>query len=148
MFNLSTRFIFNDGEKKTDTLTLIFYPFKKSTFDLYEDDGLTRQYKTGAFAKMLIEVEGSGNKTKIAINAVRGTFTGINKKRVYLLDIHQSMAPKSVVLNGSQLKQYKTSGQFNKAADGYYFDKDDKTGTLHVKTQYLSTAEKQLIFII
>jgi len=134
-----------DGEKKTDTLTLALYPHLKSTFDLYEDDGLTRQYKTGAFAKTLIELDASANDTKITINAARGTYTGANKNRVYLLDVHQSVAPKSVVLNNTKLKRQKTKLQFEKATDGYYFDSNDKSGTLHIKTNYLSTSVNQTI---
>jgi len=134
-----------DGEKKTDTLTLALYPFMKSTFDLYEDDGLTRQYKTGAFAKTLIELDGSTTNTRITINAAQGSYNGINKNRVYLLAIHQSVAPKSVALNGAKLKRHTTKQQFEKAINGYYFDNTDKTGTLHIKTNYLSTSLRQLI---
>lgn len=131
-----------DGEKKTDTLTLAIYPYQKSTFDLYEDDGLTRQYKTGAFAKTLISVDVTQN-VNIEIDAARGNYSGMNKERVYLLDVHQSQAPKTVSLNNQKLKSFKSEQQFNKAQTGYYFDKDDKNGTVHIKTGYLSTSVKQ-----
>ena len=137
-----------DGEKNTDTLTLALYPFKKSTFDLYEDDGLTRQYKTGAFAKTLIEVDGSLDNTTIAINAVKGTFSGMNKNRVYLLEIHRPKAPKAVILNNVKLKIFEDKQKFEKAGSGYYFDKIDKIGILYIKTAYLSTSVKQVITLV
>ena len=137
-----------DGEKKTDTLTLVLYPFKKSLFELYEDDGLTRQYKTGAFAKTLIEVDANTKKTSIAIKAAKGEYNGMNKNRVYLLDIHQQEAPKSVTLKGAKLTKYNQKQQFEKAVTGYYFDKALNTGTLHIKTGYLSTSTEQAIKLI
>jgi alpha-glucosidase (family GH31 glycosyl hydrolase) len=133
-----------DSEKKTDTLTLAIYPYQKSTFDLYEDDGLTRQYKTGAFSKTLIAVD-AGHDVSIDINAARGDYNGMNKERVYLLDIHQTTVPKMVSVNNKKLKAFKTRQQFDKAKTGYYFDQNDKAGTVHIKTNYLSTLVKQTL---
>ena len=48
-----------DGEKPKDPVTLDVYPFGKSSFILYEDDGLTQEYRAGAFARTLIEVDGA-----------------------------------------------------------------------------------------
>ncbi|MDP9078487.1 MAG: DUF5110 domain-containing protein [Bacteroidota bacterium] len=135
-----------DGEKKTDSLTLNIYPFQKSSFNLYEDDGLTREYKTGAFAKTLIEVDGTKN-VSVKINAAKGDFKGRNKTRVYLLEIHQGKAPLSVSLNDLKLKAFTNKEQFDRAKTGYYFDKDDRNGTVHIKTNYLSTSAGQLVLI-
>jgi alpha-glucosidase len=49
--------MYYDGERPADTLTLDIYPAGSSAFDLYEDDGLTRDYRKGAFAKTLISVK-------------------------------------------------------------------------------------------
>ena len=38
------------GEKPADVLTLDLYPYGNTSFNLYEDDGLTRDYKKGEFA--------------------------------------------------------------------------------------------------
>jgi alpha-glucosidase (family GH31 glycosyl hydrolase) len=133
-----------DSEKKTDTLTLAIYPYQKSAFDLYEDDGLTRQYKTGAFTKTLISVDAT-HDVSININAARGSYNGMNKGRVYLLAIHQTEAPKAVNVNNQKLKTFKNQQQFDKAKTGYYFDKNDKAGTIHIKTDYLSTSAKQTV---
>jgi alpha-glucosidase (family GH31 glycosyl hydrolase) len=133
-----------DGEKRTDTLTLAIYPYLKSAFELYEDDGLTRQYKTGAFAKTLIAVDAT-HDVSISIDAARGSYNGMNKERVYLLDIHQTEAPKAVNVNNQRLKAFKNQQQFGKAKTGYYFDKNDKAGTVHIKTGYLSTSVKQVV---
>ncbi|HEY9261039.1 DUF5110 domain-containing protein, partial [Chitinophaga sp.] len=135
-----------DGEKKTDTLTLDIYPFQHSSFDLYEDDGLTRAYKTGGFSKTLIEVDATKG-VQLKINAARGDFEGRLKERIYLLDIHQAAKPKKVTVNGQAVKIYADQSAFNKAATGCYFSATDKKGTLHIKTSWLSTATAQEVSV-
>ena len=46
-----------DGQKPTDPITFDVYPSGKSSFTMYEDDGSTQKYRTGAFAKTVIEME-------------------------------------------------------------------------------------------
>ena len=41
-------------KRAADTLTLDIYPAGQSNFTLYEDDGLTREHRKGAFAKQLL----------------------------------------------------------------------------------------------
>ncbi|KIO78111.1 glycoside hydrolase [Pedobacter lusitanus] len=135
-----------DGEKKTDSLTLDIYPFQKSAFDLYEDDGLTREHRNGAFAKTLLEVDATKGVT-VKINAARGDFKGRNMNRVYLIDIHQTSSPEKVTVNGKSVKGYKNKESFDKALTGYYFDPNDKTGTVHIKTATLSTSVTQQVFL-
>jgi len=47
----------HDREKPKDPVTFDIYPFGKSSFRLYEDDGLTQEYRKGEFATTLVEVE-------------------------------------------------------------------------------------------
>ncbi len=136
-----------DGEKKTDSLTFEIYPYKKSSFDLYEDDGLTREHRKGAFTKTLIEVD-AGKDIAIKINAGRGNFKGRHTTRVYLVDLHSKTAPKAVQLNGGGLKICSSQLQFEKAKSGYYFDANEKEGIIHIKTNYLSTAKAQQLKIV
>lgn len=127
-----------DGEKKTDSLTLDIYPSGSSSFEMYEDDGLTREHRNGTFAKTLIEVD-AAKDVIIKINAAKGDYKGKNAERVYLLDIHQATAPKDVTVNGQKLKVYSNLKKFNKAKTGYFFDATEKMGVTHIKTAYLST---------
>lgn len=136
-----------DGEKKTDTLTLDIYPAGKSSFDLYEDDGLTRAYKTGAFAQTLLEVDATKG-IQVKINAARGTFDGMHAKRIYLLDIHQPVKPKKVTVNGQSVKIFTDQQSFDKAATGCYFNATEKKGILHIKTNWLSTAATQEVNVL
>ncbi|SDS22135.1 Alpha-glucosidase, glycosyl hydrolase family GH31 [Mucilaginibacter mallensis] len=135
-----------DGEKRADSLTLEIYPYKKSSFNLYEDDGLTRDYREGAFAKTLIEVA-AANDVQVSIHAAVGNYAGKYLQRVYVLDVHQAAAPKSVAVNGAPVKIYASADEFNRAKTGCYFDAGDKKGTVHIKTSWLKTDKDQLIKI-
>jgi alpha-glucosidase len=136
-----------DGEKKADTLTLDIYPYKYSSFDLYEDDGLTREYRKGAFAKTLIECT-AGKDVQVVIHPANGNYKGKYRERVYLVNIHQTAAPKKVVVNGKELKVYASLEQFNQAKTGFYFNANDKKGTAGIKTNYLPTDKAQTIDVI
>ncbi|WP_461451433.1 glycoside hydrolase family 31 protein [Mucilaginibacter sp.] len=135
-----------DAEKRADSLTLDIYPYKKSTFNLYEDDGITRDYRKGAFAKTLIEVQ-AGNGVQVNIHAAVGDYKGKYTKRIYLVDIHQNLAPKTVMVNGSGLKMYASLSDFKNAKTGCYFDANEETGVLHIKTAYLKTDKDQVVSI-
>jgi len=136
-----------DRQRKADSLTLDIYPYKSSSFDLYEDDGISHDYRKGGFAKTLITVRADKN-TEITIQAAVGSYTGKYLKRVYLLNIRQAARPKKVMVAGEGLIVYTSVSQFNKAKTGCYFDAGEKSGTLHIKTSYLVTTDPQLIRIL
>jgi alpha-glucosidase (family GH31 glycosyl hydrolase) len=133
-----------DGEKKTDTMRLDIYPCQRSSFDLYEDDGLTRQYQSGAFAKTLIEVNAQSNIV-IKINAARGHYQGQNAARVYLIDIHRNKYAQMIAINNRKIPSFADKRQFDQARTGYFFDANEKGGIIHIKTPYLSTSKSQII---
>jgi alpha-glucosidase len=135
-----------DGEKKIDSLTLDIYPYKKSSFNLYEDDGKTTDYKKGSSAKTLIQVSDDKNLL-VTINAAKGIYDGKLASRVYLLSVHGNYSPSQVIVNKIKLKAYKTLAQFSKAKTGYYFDPQEMHGIIHVKTGYLATNTNQVVII-
>lgn len=132
-----------DGQRPADTLTLDIYPFGHSTFDLYEDDGVTRAHRQGAFAKTLIESTLTDKGLHIVVRAARGSYQGKYDKRAYLLDVHRPRAFHRVLLNGKPIRIYKTLSDWDQAAQGCYFDPQDREGILHIKTEYLSTDQDQ-----
>jgi alpha-glucosidase len=135
-----------DGEKRADTLTLDVYPFGHSAFHLYEDDGLTRQYRNGAFARTTIEADSDAGKgLRVTIRPAIGTYAGKYLKRVYLLDIHRRNAPGKVWINGVPVSISATADAFHAARVAAWFDGNEKSGVLHVKTGWLSTNTLQVI---
>lgn len=135
-----------DGEKKTDSLTLVIYPEGRSSFNLYEDDGKTRDFEKGASANTLIGVV-KGKTTTVIINAAKGQYKGQPKSRVYLLEVHNNTAPAQVLVNGLKLKVYADPAQFAAAKTGCYFNAGEKQGTIHIKTSYLPVTAGQKIII-
>ena len=136
-----------DGEKKADSLTLDIYPYLKSSFNLYEDDGITREHRTGAFAKTLIEVNAGRGDVSVKIHAAIGNYKGKYLQRVYLVEIHQQKAPKEITMDGRKLSLFNSKEEFSMAKSGCYFDGLDRKGVIHIKTGYQSTAKNLDVLI-
>ncbi|MEO7210392.1 MAG: TIM-barrel domain-containing protein, partial [Chitinophagaceae bacterium] len=136
-----------DGERKADTLTLKIFPYKKSSFELYEDDGITREHRYGAYAKTRIEVNAEKN-ISVIINAATGSYTGMYSKRVYLVEMHVSV-PLGVSLNNTSIQKYLTRDALDNATiPGYFYDNQKEGGTLCIITPYLSTSQKQTMEVL
>ncbi|MFO7674217.1 MAG: glycoside hydrolase family 31 protein [Lutibacter sp.] len=119
------------GAMKNTPMILEFFPslHKPSSFELYEDDGETNNYKEGKFVKTNIESNSTSSEIKITIEKSENfNFNGL-EKRNYWLKIHLANKPKKVLLNDKKLKNYslsKLEENLNTAfnALGYYHDKD------------------------
>ena len=111
---------------------------------MYEDDGVTREHRNGAFAKTLIEVN-KGKNIDMKINAAKGNYKGKYLKRIYILQVH-AKAPSKILINKRSLKKC-TASEFEKGNAGYYFNPDDKKGIVYIKTNYLPTSALQTINI-
>jgi len=104
--------------------------YAKSTnaFELYEDDGVTRQYAGGRSARQQVQVvaEGTGyGNTTITVGASKGAYDGKPGARSYAFTVHVGAAPTVVLLDGHPLT-------------GWTYDATSKT--VHVRTPSLSTA--------
>ncbi len=133
-----------DGEVEKDELTLDIYPFGKSEFDLYEDDGNTRAYKDGAFSRQMIYVaapRGKAGDIAVTIEPAAGTYSGMLEERTYKLMVHSRIKPVSINLNGQVLAEV-SKADFEAGNSGWYFDEAEKYGTLHVKTAKVSVRKR------
>jgi alpha-glucosidase (family GH31 glycosyl hydrolase) len=124
-----------DGEKPKDPVTFDIYPDGNTSFEMYEDDGLTREYKNGAFAKTLIEVNTEGTGTKVIVNPAKGEYKGMPESRNYIVQIHQLNTPKKIYLNGKKLKASKSKEHYDSAEEGWYYDPADHNGIIYIKTK-------------
>lgn len=71
------------------TLVLRIYPGKDGAinhFTLYEDDGVTRDYEKGEFAKTRLTYTQKGDNATITINPTEGTYKGQLEKRSYRIE--------------------------------------------------------------
>jgi alpha-glucosidase (family GH31 glycosyl hydrolase) len=130
-----------DNQYPKDPVTFDIYPHGYSSFELYEDDGITREHRNGAFAKTLIETEGPvfGNSGDVIITIGEsiGTYAGKPDLRSNLFEIHFHVKPDGVLLNEAGLNEYATLEELQLATDGWFYDPADKLGIVHIKTQSL-----------
>lgn len=139
-----------DWERPTDTLTLDIYPNGHSEYELYEDDGLTREHREGIYATTLFEVDADQKGLKITIHPAKGDFDGRMKERVYLLEIHIGQAPKKVKVNGKKVKKVRSglgTRDLGLGESGWWFDGCEKGGVLHIATDATSTKVISLVSI-
>jgi hypothetical protein len=140
----------HDRDKPKDPVTIDVYPFGNSSFSLYEDDGVTQDYRNGAFARTLIEVEASksldtpGGQVAVKVGVAKGKYKDMPVSRSYVVDVHMPLKPASVKIGERAIPGFEAGGQdraardkaranFNAAAEGWFYDAADRRGVLHVK---------------
>eukprot|EP00929_Paragymnodinium_shiwhaense_P118308 TRINITY_DN90248_c0_g1_i1.p1 TRINITY_DN90248_c0_g1~~TRINITY_DN90248_c0_g1_i1.p1 ORF type:complete len:810 (-),score=176.41 TRINITY_DN90248_c0_g1_i1:293-2722(-) len=134
-----------------DELTLDVYPAGKTTFELYEDDGVTRAaLEKDAFSKTLITCDAAddalekGGKVRIDISATKGTFDGAPTHRAYVLQVHTQVVPKAVavVANGhSQPWPLAPSlSSLDMGGSGWFYDKFASGGVVKIRLPAMPTA--------
>jgi hypothetical protein len=95
-------------EKPVDPLTLQLYAGPKSAeFNLYEDDGISLDYRAGACAWTAFRFipENGGGDYTLTISPARGKFKGQLAQRRYCLEVHGLFKPQSVTLNGHKIAE-------------------------------------------
>lgn len=77
-----------DPSKPTDPLVLDIYPSGTSSFTLYEDDGVSTRYQSGAFTTTPIESREGARALEVVLGASEGVYAGKPAERGYLMRIH------------------------------------------------------------
>ncbi|WP_228991378.1 NPCBM/NEW2 domain-containing protein [Streptomyces sp. DH8] len=120
------------------------YPQGDTSFTLYEDDGVTREHRTGAYATQRADVrapEHGAGDVSVTINESRGDFTGKQTARPYEFTVHTGSEPRTVKLDRT-LPELTSKSAYDRARQGWWYDRDDRGGVVHVKTAPLSTGKK------
>jgi len=140
---------YRDGP--ANPLLLDIYPGGESSFELYEDDGVTRKaLEEGAFARTNISCVAppralvTGGDTVVTVGASLGAFDGKPGNRSYAFQIHLPKAPKLVLLAqrggiNSSLREHPSRSALDFAESGWFFGSARLRGLLHVRTPALST---------
>lgn len=128
-----------DAERPADTLTLRIFPNGTSTYSLYEDDGITREYRQGKSATTKFDVSATAQAIDVTINPVKGDYKGIYNERTYLLEVVSKVACKQVSVNGRLLPQHRSSTALDNSTEGWFWDSSIVGGALRVKSPKAST---------
>ena len=89
-------------QERSDVLGLLVIPGTgKSSFRLYEDDGVAKDYETSC-AYTLIEKQRKGNKLTLTLNPREGSYSGAPAEReLYVVLEGVESTPRSILLNGT-----------------------------------------------
>jgi len=91
------------GQKPVDTIGLHVYPDGRSSFTLFEDDGVTYDYLEGAVAATEITCSAAEQAVTLTIDPRAGDYAGMPEIRFFDICLHSEAAPKQVLLNGEPL---------------------------------------------
>ncbi|MFD1258600.1 glycoside hydrolase family 31 protein [Mucilaginibacter terrae] len=129
--------------KPVDEITLDIYPSASSSFDLYEDDGLSLKYKQGDFSQTHISSVLTAINYSLTISKPQGKF--IPTSHAYTAKIHWDKgAPGSVTENGEAVKKAGNADDLVKAS-GWYYDKEAKLlwiKTIHSNREHIAVSVK------
>jgi hypothetical protein len=132
-------------QKPLDPLTLeVFGGPSEATFELYEDDGLSLEYRDGRFVRSRLTFgpsQGNGDY-RLAIGPLTGSYTGKLETRRYVVRVHGLLKPESVAVNGRQLNELDS----NAGGEGWTWDGKQRATTVTL-TRPLATAAENAILL-
>jgi alpha-glucosidase len=109
------------GEKPVDPLIVNAWPLEPgstSSYELYEDSGVSVEYQQGVFARTPIKAAQTGDTLKLEIGPVEGSYPGMLKARGYEIRLPADWPPVAVTVNGVQVKQAGPTGKGGWSFDG------------------------------
>lgn len=104
------------------------YPNNSSKFTVYEDDGISAQYKNGRYAKTDVTSNLKGSTLTLKIGKTQGEYLGQENERTTEINIRTKSAPTAFKVKvGNKevtLRQAENLEEFNKSTNVYFLDKD------------------------
>ncbi len=132
------------GETKDEVIVLDVYPHEKSSYQLYEDDGISYHYEKGAFAITNITSNASESEVNISISERKGTYKTMPEKRTFLVKAHSLLKPNRISVDGNELTYFDTQEDliFNADQNGWYYDTAAKKAIIKLDKgwHYIKTA--------
>lgn len=94
LMNLAPNMLYT-GQVAWNPITLDVYPTtsKTATASLYEDDTVSKSYKTGAYrtTQMSATVDSPNKKVTVTINPAQGTYSGALTNRSWVVRVHKPL---------------------------------------------------------
>ncbi len=106
------------GEKPVDKISLQVYPGNGSGHLLYQDDGLSLDYLKGKSSTTDYEIVSKEGQTNIRIQQTSNKFSVTNFQ--YLITLHQTAAPRTILANGEPLFETKDAKEMPEKTGWFY----------------------------
>jgi len=104
-------------------LTLLVYPEGESSFTLYEDDGVSRDYENGAYALTAIHCTALDTRVRLFVVAPQGLYAGKPATRPLRAQVYFPSPPADVNLTGvGPLQRFPTYRELENADSGWWHD--------------------------
>lgn len=137
-----------DGQVAPDPITYDIYPYKTSSFTMYEDDGTSKEHRSGKFAKTLITStapeQGTGDLV-IKVGASVGDYQGKLESRKNQFTIHMPNQPSAVYVDEATYPELQSKAAWDSATSGWYYAASEKGGILYIKTPSISTTQEFMV---
>ena len=102
------------------------YPSGNSNFTVYDDDGISAQYKNEKYTRTQIHSALDGSKLTITVDPTKGTYQGMNPNKTTEFDIRTKSNPTTITVKiGSKdvkLRQASDLEDYQKSTNVYFLD--------------------------
>lgn len=110
-----------------------FYPYGKSTFTEYDDDGISNKYLKKEGATTIIESQVINNKATLTLQPTVGSFEGMTKEKATEFIVNINERPKKITIEVRnalkknkieklKLQEVNNIEEFNKGQNVYFYD--------------------------
>lgn len=113
-------------EAPINPLRLRIFPAGESVGTLYEDDGLSEDYRQGIYARTAFRARHTLQETVVEIGQRQGTYAP--PSRSYLLELYAlEREPTRVAVTGRSLTRRETHGELQQESEGWSYDPVTRT---------------------
>lgn len=112
------------GKNLPDTLHFEIFPFQHSSFELYEDDGVSLDYQKGVFSVTGIECTENEKNITITFHPASGPFKTIHDN--YQIEIHLNAKPESLYAQYHDHQESLREVNAESGKNGWRFDADSR----------------------
>ncbi len=131
------------GQKPVDPLIVNVWPLvpgTTSSYEVYEDSGVSVEYQKGVFTRTPIKAAQNGDTLSVEIGPVEGSYPGMLKARAFELRLPADWPPATVTVNGIPVKQAEIPGE-----PGWSFEGNTLTTIIPVSSR--SVAAKVTVVV-
>lgn len=110
-----------DGTTRNELIARVYSSTTPSAFTVYDDDGTSTAYKSGALRTTPLSQQRSGSVATVTVGAASGTYAGAPSSRATVVELVVGDSQASAVtLGGQQLTRHANKAAFDAAGSGWF----------------------------